>query len=94
MTLLDGEIKMCVVHVDSTDVRYTPMGDLIAKCLLVRICATYEVAIVALVREKMGSVDNAVFCEKTERVLTRFSLYSHELEQKILKWFGMSVLKI
>ena len=65
-----------------------PIGDFIAKCLLVRICGKYKIAIADMVRQKMETVDDAVFCKKMEKILTRFSLYSCELEQKILRRFG------
>ena len=85
---LDGEIEMCVEHVVSTDTRRAMMGDFIAKCLLVRICSKYEIAIAGMVKRKMETIDNETFCEKMEKILNRFSLYSYELEQKILKQFG------
>lgn len=88
MVRLEGEIEMCVAHVDSTDTRYTSIGDFIAKCLLVRICSKYEIAIADMVRQKMKTMDDEAFREKMEKILSRFSLYSYELEQKILKRFG------
>lgn len=88
MARLDEEIKICMRHVDSTDTRHAVMGDFIAKCLLVRICSKYEVAISKMVRLRMETVTNEKFCNKMENVLKRFSLRSSELEEKILEKFG------
>ena len=93
MSMLDKEIKICIDHVGSTNTRYTVIGDFIAKCLLVRICSKYEIAISEMVRLRMETMTNEAFCNKMENVLSRFSLLSSELEEKILKKFGSEYAK-
>ena len=93
MTTLDKEIELCVKHVTSTDNQYTIIGDFIAKCLLVRMCSKYEIAICEMVRIKLDTITDENFCTKMNRTLERFSLLPDQLEEKILKKFGDTHVK-
>lgn len=88
MAILDKEIELCVKHVTSTDNQYTIIGDFIAKCLLVRMCSKYEIAIYDMAQIKLKTITDENFCATMNKTLERFSLLPDQLEEKILKKFG------